>query len=155
MLNIGDNAPDFCLETDTNGTISLANFKGKNIVLFFYPKDNTPGCTVEAQDFTATKGEFEHNNCVTIGISADSIKKHKNFREKHNLNIILASDEDHVALEAYNVWQTKKNYGKEYMGIVRTSFLINIDGKIIDIWHKVRVKGHVQNVLDRLIDHIN
>ncbi len=150
MLEIGDTAPDFTLPTDSVGDISLSQFKGKNLVLFFYPKDNTPGCTTEAKEFSIMLDEFKLYNCEIVGISADSIRRHSNFREKHDLKIILASNENHDILTAYDVWQLKKNYGKEYMGIVRSTFLLDENGKIVDIWRKVRVKSHVEIVLNRL-----
>lgn len=150
LLNIGDLAPDFLLPTDTMGDISLNDFKGKKLVLFFYPKDNTPGCTTEAVEFTQALNAFKAKNCVVIGISADSVKKHENFREKHTLGVVLAADTEHSALNAYGVWQLKKNYGKEYMGIVRSTYLIDESHKIVSIWTKVRVKDHVKNVIDKL-----
>ncbi|NRA86717.1 MAG: thioredoxin-dependent thiol peroxidase [Rhizobiales bacterium] len=149
-LKIGDQAPDFTLTTDTKGDISLSDFKGKKLVLFFYPKDNTPGCTTEACEFSESLDAFKLENCEIVGISADSIKKHENFRNKHQLTVTLGSDENHDVLNAYGVWKMKKNYGKEYMGIVRSTFLISEDGQIIDCWTKVRVKDHVNNVLIKL-----
>lgn len=150
VLKIDSQAPDFTIDTDTNGVISLADFKGKKLVLFFYPKDNTPGCTTEAIEFSAHQKKFDNANCKIIGISADSIKKHENFREKHNLTVILGSDENLEMLNAYNVWQLKNNFGKEYMGIVRTTYLIDEQGSIIQSWTKVKVKGHVLDVLNQL-----
>lgn len=149
-LQIGDIAPEFTLATDTHGDISLSDFKGQNVVLFFYPKDNTPGCTVESNEFSAAFDDFTAENCVIIGISPDNIASHAKFRTKYNLTVILASDESHKMLEAYGVWQTKKNFGKEYMGIVRTTYLVNTLGEIAQAWKKVKVKEHVQNVLDAL-----
>ncbi|MCJ8322635.1 MAG: peroxiredoxin [Rhizobiales bacterium] len=151
-LQNGDIAPDFTLATDTVGDISLSGLKGQKVVLFFYPKDDTSGCTVEAKEFSALKDDFKALNCVIIGLSGDSVASHAKFRTKQDLSIILAADEDHTALEAYGVWQTKKNYGREYMGIVRSTYLIDEDGKIIEHWTKVQVKNHVQSVLDRLKD---
>lgn len=147
-LQVGDTAPEFTLATDTHGDISLGDFKGKNIVLFFYPKDDTPGCTIESNEFSAAFDNFEAENCVIIGVSPDNIASHAKFRNKYDLTVILASDESHEMLEAYGVWQTKKNFGKEYMGIVRTTYLVNTEGKVAQAWTKVKVENHVQQVLD-------
>ena len=140
-------APDFTA-TDENGTeVSLKDFKGRKLVLYFYPKDNTPGCTVQAKDFTKMKSKFEALNCSILGVSKDSGKKHLNFIAKQNLNITLLSDEDGALCEKYNVWVLKKLYGREYMGIERTSFFINEKGIIEKIWKKVKVKDHISQVL--------
>ena len=147
-LEIGNKAPDFTLPGGGGQTISLGDFKGKNIVVYFYPKDSTPGCTVEAKDFTTAKNDFEAANTVVIGMSKDSVKRHDNFIEKQELDVLLASDEDGAIIVAYGVWQEKHNYGKVYMGIVRSTFLIDSNGIIKNIWSKVRVKGHVDAVLE-------
>ena len=150
MLQVGDKAPDFCLPNQDNEEICLRDFQGSWVVLYFYPKDNTPGCTTEALDFTALKDEFEKEGAIILGVSPDSVKKHQNFIAKKNLGITLLSDEDKEVLKEYGVWQLKKNFGKEYMGVVRSTFLIDPDGKIAYIWPKVKVKGHAKEVLEKL-----
>ena len=149
MPDIGDKAPDFTLPTDgAEGEVSLAALKGRKVVLYFYPKDNTPGCTTEAIDFSAKIEAFTAAGVVVIGVSRDSVKKHANFREKHDLRVLLAADEDGSVCEAYGVWVEKMNYGRKYMGIERSTFLIDGAGVIRDVWRKVRVKGHAEAVLD-------
>ncbi len=150
MLEIGTKAPQFCLPNQDETEICLRDLSGKWIVLYFYPKDNTPGCTTEACDFTATKDEFESMDAVILGVSPDSPKKHRNFIEKKNLGITLLSDEDKQMLESYGVWQLKKMCGKEYMGVVRTTYIIDPDGNIAAGWEKVKVKGHVEAVKEKL-----
>ncbi len=150
MLKVGEQAPDFCLPNQDGEEICLRDFRGKWVVLYFYPKDNTPGCTTEALDFTALKEEFEKEGAVILGVSPDSIKRHQNFIAKKNLTITLLSDEDKEVLKKYGIWQLKKNFGKEYMGVVRTTFLIDPDGKIAYIWEKVKVKNHAKEVLEKL-----
>ncbi|MAL79920.1 MAG: thioredoxin-dependent thiol peroxidase [Sneathiella sp.] len=148
MPEIGDKAPDFTMPTDGEGDISLASLKGKNVVLYFYPKDNTPGCTTEAIDFSAKIKEFDKAGTVVVGVSRDSVKKHANFREKHDLHVILGADEDGSVCEAYGVWVEKMNYGRKYMGIERSTFLIDGKGVIRNVWRKVKVKGHADAVLE-------
>jgi peroxiredoxin Q/BCP len=148
MLNKGDKARAFTGVTDGDGKISLKDLKGRKVVLYFYPKDMTPGCTTEAQGFRDAIGDFEKTNAVVIGVSKDSVKRHANFKAKHDLPFTLISDEDGKICEAYGVWQMKKNYGREYMGIVRSTFLIDEKGKIAEIWSNLRVKGHVDKVLE-------
>ncbi|MCB2171853.1 peroxiredoxin, partial [archaeon] len=126
------------------------DLKGKWVVLYFYPKDNTKGCTMEALEFTAAEDEFKAKNAVIIGVSPDSLKSHTNFRQKHDLSINLLSDTEKEVLETYGVWQKKKMYGREYMGVVRSTYLIDMEGKVAFVWPKVRVKGHVDNVLEKL-----
>jgi len=152
-LSVGATAPDFTLPGDGGTQIRLSDYRGQFIVLYFYPRDNTPGCTTEAKEFTAIKSELDALNAVVIGMSKDSVAKHDKFIAKHDLDVRLAADEDGDALEAYGAWQEKKNYGKTYMGIVRSTFLIDPDGKILQIWPKVRVKGHVDAVMQALRDH--
>ena len=135
------------------GTISLSDYAGKYLVLYFYPKDNTPGCTTEALDFTAAKSDFTKLNAEILGVSRDSVKKHDNFIAKKELKIGLGADLDGRATEDYGVWVEKSMYGKTYMGIQRATFLIGPDGKIIEIWPKVRVKGHVDAVLETLREY--
>lgn len=147
-LQIGDKAPEFDLPTDGSGNINLAELKGKNVVLYFYPKDDTPGCTVEAKGFRDSLEAFEGANTAIIGISKDSEIKHSKFIEKHSLNFTLASDENGTTCEDYGVWVEKNMYGKKYMGIQRATFLIDTEGKIANIWPKVKVDGHVEEVLE-------
>jgi thioredoxin-dependent peroxiredoxin len=148
MLKKGDRAPDFRL-SDSNGTeIKLSDFAGYTVVIYFYPKDNTSGCTAEAKDFTALVKEFKKKNTVIIGISADSAVSHKKFEEKHDLKVLLLSDPDKEVIQKYGVWQKKKLYGKESMGIVRTTFVIDGNGTIADVFEKVKVAGHAQKVLE-------
>jgi len=151
-IKIGDKAPDFCLEDPDRGEICLEDHKGKWVVLYFYPKDNTKGCTLEALEFTAAEDEFKEKNAVILGVSPDSLKSHSNFRKKHELSINLLSDTGKETLEAYGVWQKKKMYGREYMGVVRSTFLIDTERKIAHIWPKVRVAGHVDNVMEKLTE---
>jgi len=148
MVDIGDKAPDFSAATDGDGSISLKELKGKKVVLYFYPKDMTPGCTTEACGFRDAHPDFSKINAEIIGVSKDSVKRHDKFKEKYDLPFTLAADEDGKMCEAYGVWQEKKNYGKTYMGIVRSTFLIDEKGKIAAVWRNLRVKGHVENVLE-------
>ena len=150
MLEVGDKAPEFCLPNQDENEVCLRDLKGKWIVLYFYPKDNTPGCTTEACDFTENLPDFEELDAVVLGVSPDSPKKHRNFIEKKELGITLLSDENKEVLESYGVWQLKKMCGREYMGVVRSTFLIDPDGNIAEKWSNVRVKGHVQKVKERL-----
>ncbi len=150
MLNVGDKAPDFCLPNQDEEEICLRDIKGRWIVLYFYPKDNTPGCTTEACDFTEALPDFEGLNAIVLGVSPDSPKKHRNFIEKKDLKITLLADEEKELCNAFGVWQLKKNYGREYMGVVRSTFIIDPDGKIAAKWEKVRVKGHVDEVKEKL-----
>ena len=145
-LSIGDAAPDFTLPGD-GGEISLATLKGKAVVLYFYPKDDTPGCTTEAQAFTAAAADFAASGAVVIGISKDSVARHAKFRAKYALTPLLGADTEGKVIEAYGVWVEKSLYGRQYMGIERATFLINAGGKIVNIWRKVEVKGHAEEVL--------
>ena len=149
-LKIGDRAPDFSLPADGGDTISLSDYKGRYLVLYFYPKDSTPGCTTEAKDFTAYFADFEANNAAVIGVSKDSVKRHDNFISKHELGVRLISDAESDMIERYGLWVEKKLYGRTYMGIERATFLIGPDGIIRHIWRKVRVKGHAEAVLAAL-----
>ena len=150
MLKIGDTAPEFCLPNQDDVEICSRDLKGKWVVLYFYPRDNTPGCTTEACDFTEAAPDFSDLDAVILGVSADSTKKHRNFIEKKELGITLLSDEDTSMMQKYDVWQLKKNYGKEYMGIVRTTFIIDPEGVVQAVWEKVRVKEHVAKVKEEL-----
>lgn len=152
-LKIGDMAPDFTLPGDGGSDVALSDHNGKYVVLYFYPRDDTPGCTTEAKEFTDAKDELAALNAVVIGMSKDTAAKHDKFIAKHDLGIRLAADEEGGALEAYGAWQEKKNYGKTYMGIVRSTFLIGPDGTILEIWPKVRVKGHVDKVVQTVRNH--
>jgi len=153
-LNSGDAAPLFSMPKSSGGeTITLADFEGRYLVLYFYPKDNTPGCTTEAIDFTTNLSAFGSLNAVVIGVSRDSLKKHDNFIAKHELGITLGADIEGKVTEDYGVWVEKSMYGKTYMGIQRATFLISPDGQILEVWPKVRVKGHVEEVLNKLRHH--
>lgn len=152
MLEVGNIAPEFCLPNQDEVEICTRDLKGKWIVLYFYPKDNTPGCTTEACEFTEAEPQFEALNAVILGVSADSPKKHRNFIEKQSLEITLLSDESTQMMQEYGVWQLKKNYGKEYMGIVRTTFILDPQGKIAAVWNNVRVKEHVEKVREKLAE---
>ena len=147
-LAIGQEAPQFDLPGDGGSTIRLAELRGKIVVLYFYPKDDTTGCTAEAIDFSALKPEFDKAGAVVIGLSPDSRKRHDKFKAKHDLTVQLASDEGRGTIEGYGVWVEKSMYGRKYMGVERTTFLIGRDGKIENIWRKVSVPGHAQEVLE-------
>lgn len=146
-LKPGDPAPKFDLPTAGAGRVSLADLKGKRVVLYFYPKDDTPGCTTEALNFTEKAKAFAGANTVIVGISRDSVAKHDKFAAKHGLKLLLASDEDGKACEAYGVWVEKSLYGRIYWGVERATFLIDEKGRLSRIWRKVRVPGHVDEVL--------
>lgn len=149
-LQPGDTAPDFSLPRDGGGKVALADFKGKKVVLYFYPKDSTEGCTIQAVDFTTFKDEFAKLGAIIIGMSPDSVKRHDNFVKKQNLDIILASDFEQKVLESYGVWQEKSMYGRKYMGVQRTTYLIGEDGRIEKAWTKVKARGHAEEVLEEL-----
>ncbi len=149
-IKSGAKAPDFCLPSQDDVEVCLHDFKGKWIVLYFYPKDNTSGCTKEAIGFSEKISDFLKLNCTIIGVSPDSTKKHRSFIEKNDLKVTLLSDEKHEVLERYDVWKKKKMYGHEYMGVERSTFLIDPNGNVVKIWRKVKVKGHVEEVLDVL-----
>lgn len=146
-LNPGDKAPDFALPTDGRGKVTLKSLKGKNVVLYFYPKDDTSGCTKEAIDFNGLKAKFTKAETEIIGVSPDSPTSHDKFKTKHKLGFTLGSDESKEMLEAYGVWVEKSMYGRKYMGVERTTFLIDSKGKIREIWRKVKVPGHAEAVL--------
>ena len=146
-LKIGDKAPEFRLPTDGGEDISTTALKGHKVILYFYPKDNTPGCTTQACDFRDNLDSLSKLNAKVVGISKDSVKKHDNFKAKHDLNFALVSDEEGRLCEDYGVWQKKKLYGREFMGIVRATFLIDTKGVIREIWPRVKVKGHAEAVL--------
>src|SRR5699024_5132079 len=146
-VEVGSPAPDFTLSNQSGEEISLSDFKGKNVVLYFYPKDMTPGCTTEACDFRDQHKNFQDVDAVILGVSHDPIDRHQKFIDKHDLPFHLLADEDHKIAEAYDVWKLKKNFGKEYYGIERSTFIIDKEGKIQKEYRKVRVKGHVEEAL--------
>ena len=150
MLEIGDSVAGFCLPNQDEEEICFRDIKGHWIVLYFYPKDNTPGCTTQACDFTDALPDFEGLSAIVLGVSPDSPKKHRNFIAKKELKITLLADEEKELCNMFSVWQLKKNYGKEYMGVVRSTFIIDPDGKVAEKWEKVRVKGHIEVVKERL-----
>lgn len=150
MVTVGKKAPSFTLQDSTGKQCSLADFKGKQVVLYFYPKDDTPGCTIEANQFTALIDQYTKKNTVVLGVSRDSTASHDTFICKYNLKVRLLSDPDHTTIEAYGAWQEKNNYGKKSMGIVRTTVLIDKDGLVKKVWEKVNAQGHAQEVLDNL-----
>ncbi|MCA1298641.1 peroxiredoxin [Stappia indica] len=147
-LEEGNPAPDFDLPTDGDRRLALADLAGKMVVLYFYPKDDTPGCTKEAIAFSALREEFEKAGAVVIGVSPDTPAKHDKFKAKHGLSVHLAADTDQATANAYGVWVEKSMYGRKYMGIERSTFLIGPDGALLKIWRKVKVAGHAEAVLD-------
>jgi len=150
-LKPGDSAPSFCLFDSDKNRVCLSDLKGKWVVLYFYPKDNTSGCTLEAIDFTKEMNWFSEQNAIILGISPDSPESHCNFRDKHDLKVTLLSDPEHKVLESYGVWVLKKMYGREYFGVERSTFLIDLNGKIAHIWRKVKVPNHISEVKEKLI----
>ncbi|WP_169194080.1 peroxiredoxin [Devosia sp. MC1541] len=149
-LKIGDAAPDFAVERDDGTTVSLADFKGQLVVVYFYPKDNTPGCTTENKDFCVMADAFAQRGAVLLGVSPDTVATHQKFRAKHELALPLGADTERKMIEAFGVWQLKKLYGKEFMGLVRTSFIIDGNGKIARIIRATKVAGHAEKVLAEL-----
>jgi peroxiredoxin Q/BCP len=147
MVEDGDNAPDFELLTQDDATIRLSRLKGKPVVLYFYPKDDTSGCTAEARDFTHLAPDFRKAGVEVIGISPDSVESHRKFRRKHDLDVRLAADTDKTVVSAYGVWVEKSMYGRKYMGVERATFLIDQRGRIARSWRKVKVPGHAAEVL--------
>ncbi|QDG77229.1 thioredoxin-dependent thiol peroxidase [Labrenzia sp. PHM005] len=147
-LALGDAAPDFDLEADGGSRISLSALKGQPVVVYFYPKDNTPGCTKEAIAFTDLIEDFKKLGTTIVGISPDTARKHDNFIAKHYLAVRLGADTEKTTAEAYGVWVEKSMYGKKYMGVERATFLVDADGKIAQIWRKVKVAGHAEAVLE-------
>ena len=147
---IGQPAPAFSATNQDDKTLSLLDFQGSWLILYFYPKDNTPGCTTEAIDFSQKQAEWENLNVKILGVSPDSVKSHRKFIEKHSLALQLLSDPDHQVAESYGVWGLKKFMGKEYMGIIRSTFLIDPSGNLAQVWPSVKVKGHVESVLSKV-----
>ncbi len=152
MLEIGEIAPDFCLPDQYGDDICLGGLRGKWVVLYFYPKDNTPGCTLEAINFSRELEVFTKANTMIFGISADTCQSHMKFMNRHGLRIQLLSDEGHEVLKKFGAWGEKKMYGKTFLGITRSTFLIDPEGRIRHVWPKVRVKGHVEAVKERLME---
>ena len=150
MLALGDLAPDFSARTDGGDRIQLSDLRGRRVVLFFYPKDSTPGCTLEACAFRDAHQEFTAKNCVVLGVSADSIKSHERFGTRHKLPFRLVSDPDHAIAESYGAWRQKTLFGRKYMGIVRSTYVIGEDGTIMAAYDRVKVVGHVAEVLTNL-----
>ncbi|MBB5175071.1 thioredoxin-dependent thiol peroxidase [Texcoconibacillus texcoconensis] len=154
-VNVGEKAPDFTLTSQDGEQVQLSDYRGKYVVLYFYPKDMTPGCTTQACDFRDHHESFADQNAVILGVSPDPIERHQKFIDKHELPFHLLADEDHKVAEAYDVWKLKKNFGKEYMGIERSTFLIDPEGNLVNEWRKVRVKGHVEEALTYLKEQVN
>lgn len=150
MIKEGQKAPDFTLADTNEDSVKLSDMKGKWIVLYFYPKDNTPGCTIEAMEFSSLKKDFEKLNAIVLGVSKDSCASHQKFTEKKNLTINLLSDENLRIQKLYGVWKLKKFMGREFMGTIRTTFLIDPAGNIKKVWNNVKAKGHAQAVLEIL-----
>lgn len=148
MVDVNDTAPDFALPRDGGETLTLSDLRGSAVVLFFYPRDNTPGCTKESIGFSESLQDFADSGAKVIGISKDSVASHEKFVTKQNLTVPLVSDEHGTTCEDYGVWKEKNMYGKTYMGIERSTFLIDAEGKIARVWRKVKVPGHVEEVLE-------
>ena len=151
-LQTGEKAPGFCLPDQAGNESCLIDYQGKWVVLYFYPKDNTPGCTIEAIDFTGVKADLEAKNTIILGVSPDSGQSHRNFIAKQGLAITLLSDPDRKVLTAYGAWQLKKMYGKESWGVVRSTFLIDPQGKIAFAWPNVKAKGHAEQVVQKIAE---
>lgn len=150
MVEKGSPAPDFTLPSDDGGDVTLSALRGQKVVLYFYPKDDTPGCTVQACDFRDALPRFDGIDATVLGVSADSVASHAKFRSKHDLNFPLLADVDHAVCDAYGVWKEKKMYGKTFMGIERSTFLIDEDGIVEEAWRKVKPKGHMEMLAERL-----
>ncbi len=150
MVEKGDVAPDFTLPSDEGGEVKLSDLRGKRVVLYFYPKDDTPGCTIEACEFRDALPRFDGLDAVVLGVSPDSVASHRKFREKFGLNFPLLADQDHRVAEAYGAWGEKSRYGRTYMGIDRSTFLIGEDGKIVKAWRGVKAKGHAEVLAEAL-----
>lgn len=153
-LQVGQLAPDFTLPASNGEMVSLSDFRGQHVVLYFYPKDMTPGCTTEACDFRDHYEKFAESNTVILGVSTDSVERHQKFIEKYHLPFLLLSDEEHKVAEMYGVWKLKKNFGKEYMGIERSTFVIDRDGRLVKEWRGVKVKGHVEEALEYILKNL-
>lgn len=149
-IEIGQQVPDFSMKGNEGKQLQLADYRGKYVVLYFYPKDMTPGCTTQACEFRDQHESFKDVNAVILGVSPDPLHRHEKFINKHDLPFELIADEEHELAEAFGVWKLKKNFGKEYMGIERSTFIIDPDGKLVKEWRKVKVKGHVEEALEYL-----
>ena len=147
LVDVGERAPDFILEADDGREVTLSSYRGKKVILYFYPKDGTPGCTTEAKEFRDNVKEFEKENAVILGVSKDSVKSHQRFKQKHALPFMLLSDPKGRVLDLYGVWKKKSLYGRSFMGTERTTFLINEDGVVEKVYRKVKAKGHAQTCL--------
>ncbi|MCD5325569.1 MULTISPECIES: thioredoxin-dependent thiol peroxidase [Pontibacillus] len=154
-IEIGKPAPDFELPANNGEKVKLSDYKGKNVILYFYPKDMTPGCTTEACDFRDHHESFKDLDAVILGVSPDPVDRHQKFIDKHELPFLLLADEEHAVAEEYDVWKLKKNFGKEYMGIERSTFVIDKDGNLVNEWRKVRVKGHVEEALQYIRENLS
>ncbi|MFC7372320.1 thioredoxin-dependent thiol peroxidase [Fictibacillus iocasae] len=154
MASVGTKAPDFALPASDGRNVSLSEYKGKNIVLYFYPKDMTPGCTTQACDFRDLHEDFSGLDTVVLGVSPDPVSRHEKFIEKHTLPFLLLADENQEAAKLYDVWKLKKNFGKEYMGIERSTFIIDKEGTLAKEYRKVKVKDHVQEVKAFIAEHL-
>ncbi len=150
VLKAGDEAVDFCLPDQNGEMVCLRDFRGKWVVLYFYPRDNTPGCTAEAKEFSELLDEFETLGAVVFGVSKDSVESHARFAEKHGLKVRLLADPERKVIEAYGVWQLKRRFGRESYGVVRTTYIISPQGKVVHVWKNVRARGHAARVLARL-----
>jgi thioredoxin-dependent peroxiredoxin len=150
LAELGTNSPEVCLMATNGEMLNIKDHRGKWVVLYFYPKDNTPGCTTEAIEFSDALKDFHDLNTVILGVSPDSIESHQKFTDKHGLDITLLSDPDHSIMESFKAWTLRKMYGKEYMGVKRSTFLIDPKGRIAHIWPNVKVKGHVAEVMEKL-----
>jgi len=150
MIQEGDLAPTFTLPADDGATVSLEDLRGKSVILYFYPKDDTSGCTTEACEFRDTLPRIEEGGAVVLGVSPDPVASHKKFKEKYDLNFPLLADEDHSVAEAYGVWKEKSMYGRKYWGVERSTFLIDADGKVKKAWRRVKPKGHAEAVAAEL-----
>ncbi len=150
MPQEGDRAPDFTLPSDEEGEVSLSELRGRKVVLYFYPKDDTSGCTVEACEFRDTLPRFEQADAVVLGVSPDPVSSHRKFRDKHDLNFPLLADEDHQVAGAYGVWKEKSMYGRKYRGVERSTFLIDEEGRIEKAWRRVRPEGHAEEVAEEV-----
>ncbi|MFP5110428.1 thioredoxin-dependent thiol peroxidase [Neobacillus sp. C211] len=154
-VEIGMQVPNFELEANNGETVNLSKFRGTNVVIYFYPKDMTPGCTTEACDFRDQIQQFTEVNAVVLGVSPDPVDRHQKFVEKYGLPFLLLADTEHLLAEAFGVWQLKKNFGKEYMGIERSTFIIDKEGKLVKEWRKVKVKGHVEEALSYIREQLS
>jgi len=152
QIEIGSTAPDFYLPDQNGEETCLKKFRGSWVVIYFYPRDNTKGCTMEALEFTAAEDDFDAKGAVVLGVSPDSPESHTKFMEKHGLDITLLSDTEKEMLTGYGVWQKKKMYGREYMGVIRSTYLIDPDGRIAYVWPKVKVVGHADAVMEKLVE---